>query len=149
MQYAIRIIFIVFSLNNFAQYDFEHADCKIGFVQGSEKYLNTVAKETLISRSFKPQKLLENRILLPDDIYYTYEVIAGDTLFKSCTIRSYIKVASSRTPQKNDRIIFKKEIKRTLPRVTFSGSERCKKALKETFIHIPSCKVVGFAREKK
>ena len=149
MQYAIRIIFIIFSLNNFAQYNFEHADCKIGFVKGTKKYLNKVAKETLIGRSFKPQKLLENRILLPDDLYYTYEVIFGDTLYKSCTIRSFIKIASSRTPQDKDRIVFKKEIKRTLPRVTFSGSERCKKAIKETFIHIPNCKAIGFASEKK
>lgn len=149
MQYTTRIIFIIISLNSFADYNFEHADCKIGFIEGTEKYLNKVAKETLISRSFKPQKLVENRILLPDDLYYTYEVIKGDSLYKSCTIKSYIKIASSRTPQERDTVVFKKEIKRTLPRITFTGSERCTKALKETFIHIPNCKAIGFAREKK
>ena len=149
MQNIIRIIFIVFSVTSFAQYDFEHADCKIGFVKGSEKYLNDVGISTLKSRSFKPQKLVENRILLPGDLYYIYEVTLGDSLYKSCTINSFIKIADSRTPQEKDRVVFKKEIKRTLPRITFSGSERCKKALKETFIHIPNCKVVGFASEKK
>jgi hypothetical protein len=149
MQNTIRFIFIIFSINNFAGYDFEHADCKIGFVKSAEEYLNVAAKATLKSRSFIPQDLIENRILLPGGLYYIYEVLHGDSFFKSCTVRSFIKVASSRVPLDDDKVIFKKEIKRTLPRITFKGSERCNKAIKETFIHIPNCKAVGFAREKK
>ena len=153
MQKITRIIFIIttlgFSYISLANYDFEHPDCKIRFIKGKNEILNKVANEVLKKHSFVPQDLVDNRIMIPGDLYFLYTVDYGDKMYKSCTINSLIKVAKARTAQADDRILYKKEIKRTLPRITFKGIERCKKALRETFIHIPSCKPIGFAGEKK
>lgn len=131
-----------------ASFDFEHPDCKIRFQKGEDHSLNKAAVEKLRARNFIPEQMHENRVLLPGDIYYTYEKRLEGKLYKACIIRSYIRKAKSRLPQESDRILFKKEIKRSLPRVTFKGSERCLKAIQETFIHIPRCKAIGFAGEK-
>ena len=38
-----------------------------------------------------------------------------------------------------DKTLYERSVRRALPRHTFSGNERCKRALKDTFVHIPKC----------
>lgn len=145
----IAALFFISCSQTLANFDFEHADCKIRFKKGEESHLNKAAVAQLRKRQYIPEEMHDNRVLLPGDLYYYFEKRLEGGLYKRCIIRSYIKKAKSRLPQKNDPVIFKKEIKRSLPRVTFSGKERCLKAIKETFIHIPRCKKVGFAGEDR
>ena len=150
MRALIRITALVFFLGNtYASYDFEHPDCKVRLVPGGDSYVDQVAREVLIKKKFVPQELIKGKAFIPGDTYYTYEKILTGKLFKTCTIRSYLKRASSRLPSKKDRLFYSKEVKRSLPRITLGGKERCRKALQETFIHIPRCKPIGFAGEKK
>jgi hypothetical protein len=143
------IITFIASISVQAQYDFEHADCKIRYSNVKDNpSLTKVIVNVLKKKKFKPELMIENSAVIPGDTYYTFDKTLEGKLYKTCTIHSFIKIASSRLPRASDKILYQREVKRSLPRITFSGGERCRKALQETFIHIPRCKPIGFAGER-
>jgi len=138
------IIFLSLFTLNFnvvaASHTFEHTDCKIRFIPGPDKDLDKIAKKKLQELNFEILPLINNKAMLAKELYYKMELSKDQKIYKSCIITSKVRVAQSRLARSTDKILFSKAIKRSLPRVTFSGYERCKMALQETFIHIPVCK---------
>ena len=124
---------------------FEHPDCKIRFLPSEHKEIAKIARQELKERKFKVLELINGKALIGGELYYSLDLTKDKKLYKSCIITSSILMASDRLPRENDKVLYKKEIKRSLPRITFYGDERCRMAIKETFIHIPTCKKIGFA----
>jgi len=133
------------------EFEFEHSDCTIRYVplQSSEK-LNSKAQNLLKEHDYKVKPLIDGKRLLVGEMYFTLEKeLPKKKLYSACVITVKIKKAKGNQPRMSDKVHFAKTIKRTVPRITFKGSERCNFAIKEAFIHIPSCKVIGFAGEKR
>lgn len=141
---SILTLFLLNSIVLASAFTFEHPTCKVRFVGGESKKLNELAKEKLKERNYESQELVNGKALIVNDLYYVMDVAKDKKLYKTCIITSELKIASDRIPRKKDQVLYKKEIKRSLPRITFKGMERCKMAVKETFVHIPTCKKVGY-----
>lgn len=138
---------------NAQEFTFEHSDCKIRTKSYQNDELDNLvekAKDKLVQRKFEIQSFIENERLLPNDLYFTLEVDRPkDHLFTSCIVKIAIKVAKGNKPTSADRSLYQKSIKRSVPRITFQGAERCRMALQDAFVHIPLCKSIGYNAEKK
>lgn len=126
---------------------FEHPDCQVRIKKRlqDESYLEKRLQELLISRQFDVKYLIENKKLPAGDMYATLKVeTPSGKLWKDCVVTVSLKRAKGQVASKSDPVLYTKEIKRALPRITFSGKERCKRALQDAFIHIPYCKKIGY-----
>ncbi len=127
----------------------EHSDCLIRIEKKNES-LNQLFKEELLKKNFVVKPFIEGKRVLSGELYGQFTVTKGpEKLYKKCSVEVSLKRADGNRPVSSDRLIFKKTNYRSLPRVTFSGSERCSKAMKEAFIHMPKCVSIGFAGERK
>lgn len=135
------------------EFTFEHSDCKIRTkTYQNDEFNNLIekAKDKLVQRNFVLQTFIENERLLPNDLYFSLEVDRPkDHIFTSCIVKIAIKVAKGNKPTGADRTLYQKSIKRSVPRITLKGSERCRMALQDAFVHIPLCKSIGYNAEKK
>ncbi|MCF8060303.1 MAG: hypothetical protein K9K67_13460 [Bacteriovoracaceae bacterium] len=134
------------------EFIFEHSDCVIRFKEydnGEEKLLKK-AISLLKERSYSPQQMIENKRVLPGELYFDLEVTRPrKNIFTACVVNVAIRKAKASLPTPRDETIFRKSIKRRVPRITLSGGERCNLGLKDAFVHIPHCKNIGYAGEKK
>jgi hypothetical protein len=129
----------------------EHSDCLVRVKPHKEdSRLDQIFKEQLLKKKFKVSPFISNERVLTGEMYADYIVTKGpEKLYKKCSVEVTIHTASGNRPSQSDKPVFKKKNSRSVPRITFSGSERCSKALKEAFIHMPKCRAIGFAGEKK
>ena len=147
------VIFILMSFGlNAQEYVFEHANCKIK-IQKQEKIYQSVEKllkSLLTKKGYEVTYLVDNRKILPKDLYMTMTIdTPSGKLFKDCIVTIKMKVAKNRRISAADNVLFEREGKRHVPRITFKGLERCRRALKDDFIHIPYCKEIGYAGERR
>ena len=157
--YFIIISLIVFNLK--AQYfTIEHPDCRVRIKQFNKDndFLKDIFFEKLKERNFKPDYLVENKRLIIGEMYLTLSIstpkevqrkqkVDGklvnktiNPLYPPCVISLELKKAKGNIVRKSDKTLFTKTIERGFPRITFKGNERCTRALKEAFVHIPKCK---------
>ncbi len=137
----------------------EHADCKIrmkdqSVVDSEEEEeineLQDLITEELEKRNFSINPFIENKRVLDGELYFEWERdFTQESIYHSCVIKIAVKQAKGQTPLESDPTLYTKTIRRRVPRITLRGMERCKLAMKECFIHIPTCKKVGFYGEKK
>lgn len=124
-------------------YTFEHRDCRLRTRSYQDELKNDLmnqAKGLLKKRNFDIQQMMDDKRVLPGELYFDLEVVRPrEKLFTSCVIIVQMRQAEKNFPQSSDKTLFRKSIKRSLPRITLSGKERCKMALKDAFVHIPSC----------
>lgn len=132
-------------------FELEHSDCNIRYVPMNEsEKLNSKAQSLLKEHNYKVRPLIDGKRLLVGEMYFTLDrKLPKKKIYSACIITVKIKKAEGNSPRESDKVLLEKTIKRTVPRITFKGSERCNFAIKEAFIHIPSCKVIGFAGEKR
>lgn len=67
----------------------------------------------------------------------------GHGLYKDCSVELILKQAKENYKSKRDKVLHQKKVRRKYPRITRQGNERCRRALKEAFIHIPTCTIPG------
>ncbi len=133
------------------QYIYEHANCQVRIKKDSSEssYLSREMAELLKSRQYKVNFLIDNKKILPGELYALLKVThPKGKLWRDCIVDMKLKQAKGRILSPKDTILFQKQIRRRVPRVTFGGKERCIRALKETFIHIPYCQSVGYMKTK-
>lgn len=124
-------------------FSFDHPNCQVRLKSfpKDQQYLRSTLSEELSKRNFESLPMKDDKRVLPGDMYFNLEVVKlPSKLYHPCLVKIKFKVAKNRNPSASDKTIFQKEIKRTFPRVTLNGKERCKKALKDSFVHIPYCK---------
>ncbi len=68
------------------------------------------------------------------------KMMTGDRLYPQCEIMIDIKKGEHTHPSKNDKTIFELNAKRSFPRLTFEGTYRCKKAIRDALFSLPYCR---------
>ena len=134
------------------EYIFEHNDCVLRYrtYDNSEEELLKMSIDLLKERKYKAKKMIDNKRLLAGELYFDLEVTRPrKNIFTACIVNVAIRKAKGSLPTSRDETIFRKSIRRRVPRITFDGGERCRLAVKDAFVHIPTCKNIGYAGEKK
>jgi len=134
-----------FSNESVKFYTFSHPSCKVSVHPsfGKDKDVSTF-KDTLFSKlkekGYHPKVLGSEKIIIPGDLHLkaTRKHMKGK-LWKDCLVSIEIKMAKTNRALSSDKTLFNKETKRALPRHTFKGKERCVRAIKDAFVHIPYC----------
>ena len=100
-----------------------------------------VLKEKLKYRKFTFKKMPENSRIGVEELYLKLEKkMVGKGLIKSCQMKLTFFVTKSDYARPSiDKKVFTKSIKRQFPRHSLEGHERCEKAIKDLFIHVPPC----------
>ena len=154
------IIFFLFQLifpTTYAQgFTFDHSDCVLRYKtyeDSKDDYKEELSKKALgllKERKYDLKKMLDNKRLLAGELYFTLNIERPkEKLYTNCIVKVAIKKAKGAIPSDRDQTIYKKSVDRRVPRVTFDGNERCDFALRDAFIHIPTCNKIGYAGEKK
>jgi hypothetical protein len=140
---------LIFSLipPTFSQeYVKKHFSCKVGLSKKLEKKYENLfptLEESLKERGYKSFKIENNTSFVgPRNLYLTLEKeLLGRGIYPDCYIKMIIKEAKNMRPSSEDEFYFKRSTKRKFPRITLKGKYRCRKALKDLFIHIPYCRL--------
>jgi len=161
----IASIFIIHLLPTLAQEEFtlESADCSIRLksassvnskvdenIQEEINELQELASEKLEKRKFVIHPFIQNKRVLAGELYFDWNrSFTQESIYNSCVISIAVKKAKGQIPLDSDPVLFQKAVRRRVPRITFRGMERCKLAMKECFISIPTCKKIGHNNEKQ
>ena len=139
-------IFILLSLNIHSQeFLIRRPDCKIGVHENLEKdkpnlYENLI--ELLEEKGYEHYTIKHEQKFLPKELYLSLEQeMLGDGWFPDCLVKIIIKEIKDDIRKESDETFFKKELKRKFPRIFWSGSYRCKLALRDIFVHLPYCRI--------
>lgn len=140
----IFILSLLSQMKTFAQnqreaFGFKHPDCETR-VPEKDHFLQELFLKTLKERGYKPKPIKTSAPLRIGEIYMTYQQTHPEgILFKTCLVQLSLKRARVQGGSKNDKVLYEHQVTRKFPRVTFKGKERCKKALQDSFVHIPHC----------
>ena len=140
MNYWIFILFFGHFSLMAQEFTFDHEDCRIRMKTPNTKRLKQ-AKALLKERKFNVLELLDNKRVFPGELYFALKIERPEKkLYTDCVVTLKIQKAKGNIPRLKDDTLFKKRLTRRVPRITFKGEERCRMALKDAFIHIPTCK---------
>jgi len=118
-------------------------------VEETNELQDLITKE-LEKRKFVIHPFIENKRVVAGELYFEWtRDHTNESIYHSCIIGIAVKKAKGQIPASDDPVLFHKTVRRRVPRITFRGMERCRLAVKECFISIPTCKKVGFYNEKK
>ena len=127
-------------------YSYDHPTCKIKIVPlvKEDQYLKDVLNELLKERNFIYTYIESNKELDKRDLYLSVKRESfAHKAYKDCEVSTVVNEAKfDRRTSKEDKKLFSKKAKRSYPRITFEGKERCRRALRDTFLEIPFCKKV-------
>lgn len=140
----VALSFVLFCAHVQAQghreaFSFRHPDCQTR-VPVKDHFLQELFLETLKERGYAPRPITPSDPLRPGEIYMSYQQTHPEgIIFKSCLVQLSLKRAKVKDGSKEDEVLYEHQVLRELPRVTFKGKERCRRALKDSFVHIPYC----------
>ena len=144
--FLIFFLFTIFSsFSIYAKdpvFSFRHPDCKIkALVEKEQKFLFSTLQEMAKKRGFKILKMKNKRDIYKGEMYFKLNFIrVNKKLYNHCQVNLKIKLAKEdRYISSRDEVLYDQKNTRSLPRITFKGDERCTRALKDAFIHIPTC----------
>lgn len=140
----ISSLFLCLANTIFAQaFSFNHENCQIRIARRSyyADSLKDIYREELEKKNFKIQYLIDDRKAFKGDLYSNLTIKrSGEKLYQDCVVKVSIKEAKSRFIGPSDKTLYEKEVTRRYPRLTMKGNERCRFAIKDAFVHIPTCK---------
>lgn len=122
-------------------YTYEHPTCNVSLHNNFENDdFKELALSLLKTRSYNVKFLKKRNVILSGDLHL---LISKNKLkgkfWKDCVVEAKLLFSKESRASLKDDVLFKKKVKRQYPRVTLSGNERCERALKDAFIHIPHC----------
>src|SRR5690606_30892721 len=136
----------LYSFNSFAEvnvvlnegdYSFNHPTCLIRFDSKLE-FADKLEKK-LKEKGFKTDAYLPEGKLNPEDMYFHFTLNRVGLIYKECQLEFKIQEAKSVKPVSSDPVFFSAKTTRSLPRVTFSGDERCTRGIDDLFVELPNC----------
>jgi hypothetical protein len=144
------IIFLLFFVSKFAiakdypnGFHFKHRTCAVKFIENPthpDKFKKALYK-LIKSRNLSLEKFSKHAKVFEGDLYFTIDLMrAKSGFYKNCEVKVVLKIAKSRQMGSKDKVLASKKITRKFPRLTMHGNERCIKALKDAFVHVPKCK---------
>jgi hypothetical protein len=128
-----------------SSYSFKHPNCIVYYAKNKSNadFASTLEKY-LEHKQFKNAKPLPDHKLPKGTLVARLKInYVGSLLYKDCLAKVSIMAMEGTYPSSSDRVLYKKEIKRSFPRVTFKGAERCRRAIADAFVHIPYCMTPG------
>lgn len=145
---AILIVLFAFSSPVFAKkkiyYKINHDSCRIkvwNTFKSEEdlKYKDLIFK-FLKERDYKATMLKEKKKIIAGDfhLHFTWKR-SGEKLFKDCSTKVIVKRSKVDRALDGDNVTFEENAKRSFPRLTPSGGERCRRAIKDVFNLLPHC----------
>lgn len=143
----VTIFFLValVHFNTMAQdpaFSFRHPDCKVKVKLNKEtEFLYSSLDEMSSKRGLNLIKMKNPKDVYKGEMYFSvsYRTIKKK-LYDHCEVN--LKLMLSKQDRKllsTDTVLYDQKNIRSLPRITLEGKERCHRALKDTFIHIPTC----------
>lgn len=136
----LLLLFFISSIKAQEAFVFEHGDC-VTRVRKTDNFLYEDFLELMQKRGYSPKEIVDNAPLYEGEIYMEYkEERPRDKFFRDCVVQVSLKQAKKSGGSTDDEILYQHQIKRSLPRFSFSGKERCRRAIKDAFVHIPVCK---------
>lgn len=122
----------------------EYPNCRIRIAKSANSLRDSyfdVLKEKLKYRKFSLRKMPENSRIGVEELYLQLEKnMVGKGLIKICQMKLNLFVTKSDYARPSvDKLIFTKAIRRQFPRHSIEGHERCEKAIKDLFVHVPPC----------
>lgn len=126
-------------------FSFEDSSCELKILPISKEhdYMKAMLTDKLKERDFKYKSIQETQEIRKNDLYLTFEVTYGtDKAYRDCIVETKIMRAKNNySVSSSDKVMFTNKSKRSFPRITFEGKERCTRALRDSFIDIPICKL--------
>lgn len=118
---------------------FKHPTCEVKITDQDDR-LQALFINKLKERGYQAILLSNERPLLEGDLYASFkrEHLEGK-IFKDCKLEVTLKQALRNLGGPDDQLLFSHSTVRALPRITFKGHERCSRALKDVFVHLPPC----------
>ena len=140
------VLMLLLSIKSFSDqytptYTYEHPTCNVSLHDNfKEESFKELVVSLLKERSYNISFLKKRNILKSGDLHLLIKKnkLKGK-MWKDCVVEAKLYYSKNSNASLKDDVIFKKKVKRQYPRVTFSGNERCERALKDSFIHIPHC----------
>lgn len=133
---------LIFSFESFS-FSVSHPDCRMrirNFTKDNQ-FLKSLFLDKLKERNYTVDYMVDNKRVISGELYIELIMTRIDNLiYDDCRVKLEMKQAKGNVTTATDKVLFKKETTRKLPRVTFKGDERCTRALKDAFVHIPRCK---------
>ena len=118
-------------------------NCDVKYVENPEHSsdFQTLLKSIIKDRKYKLKTFKKRAKINEGELYFMVELTKSKSvLYKDCNVEVSLKRAKARHMSSQDKVIVTKIVTRKFPRLTFSGKERCLLALKDAFVHIPTCK---------
>jgi hypothetical protein len=136
----IILLLLLFSFSASAQsFSMRHLDCNIRFNETND-FLSRQATGLLAGKGFRAVEFVNGNKMNVGDLYFKLDYQRDPAkMWKDCVVKVSIRKASKQIELSKDRTLYEKSIRRALPRHTFAGNERCKRGLKDAFVHIPQC----------
>ena len=139
---ASLILFFVSAAYCATYFTFKDPEC-VAYVDlpkfSSEGLLPTL-EDALKERKITIKDFPVKKKIRSGDLYFDFQLSKEGMVWKDCIIELSLLRAQGNFPNKKDKVLYETKNKRQFPRQTFSGGERCILALKDAFIHIPTCK---------
>lgn len=107
----------------------------------NDKKFNKLFDDALKDRHYK---VMNTSKVNPGSLYLLWDRQRhGHGLYKDCSVNLVLKQAKENYKSKSDETLHEKNVRRKYPRISREGDERCRRALKEAFVHIPTCSIPG------
>lgn len=136
---TLLLLFFVSSIKAQEAFVFKHGDCETR-VRPKEHFLFADFISAMKARGYEPKEITKAAPLFEGEIYFEYEENRPkDKIFRDCVIKLSLKKAMRTGGGAQDETLYEHQIRRALPRFSFSGKERCRRAIKDVFVHIPFC----------
>ncbi|MFT6069080.1 MAG: hypothetical protein ACJAT2_003803 [Bacteriovoracaceae bacterium] len=147
MKVLLTFLVYLISIPSLQAYEMKHIDCRVRFNK-SDDFLNRQAHEILADKGYKVQSFVNGNKMNVGDLYFKLDYKRDPSkMWKDCVVKVALKKAINQKEYSKDKTLYQKSVRRALPRHTFGGNERCKRGLKDAFVHIPKC--VGMSVDEK
>ncbi len=124
-------------LINTEDFSFSHPTCLIRFDK-TQEFAGKLASN-LTNKGFKLHDFIDKDKLNSEDLYLSLSIEREGLFFKDCKLHLRIMQANSAKRISSDKILLESKTIRAIPRVTFSGDERCTRGIDDLFVDIPKC----------
>jgi hypothetical protein len=125
-------------------YKLNHDSCRIkvwnNFKSKEDLKYKELVFKLLKERDYKATILKENKKIIAGDFHLNFTWNrSGEKLFKNCSAKVIMKRSNVDRALEDDDIQFEQNAKRSFPRHTPKGVERCERAIKDVFNLLPHC----------
>lgn len=141
---ALALFF--FSTNLLAQVQITqipHLNCRVRILSEQVKthtQLMELILEQLKTYKYLPYIASKHSPIIPGNLYFDFKKnMLGTGVFPPCWVAVKILKSKEKTVSKGDEVLYENSFKRKHPRSTFSGDERCRRAIRDVMERFPVC----------